>query len=161
MTDLFQSRLEIEKLIASYAEFLDTGDIESVSGLFSQGCIRVEGQKDTVQGKDGVRKMFAGFTCFYDAQGKRIDILKESGKPFTRHIISNLCFESLEEKNAITRSCFTVIQALPGHPMQPIISGRYRDTFSYSEEHGWHFVEKYEYIDLLGDLGQHLAVNPF
>lgn len=160
MTNLLSSREAIERLIWLYADALDAGRLDDLSFLFARGCIKVDGRSDAVHGSAAVKKMFSTFTCFYNNKGERVDIRKEQGKPFTRHIISNLHFESLTSIHARVHSCFTVVQCLPGKNMDAIISGRYADTFAFDDQ-GWHFVERYEYIDLIGDVSHHLRVNPF
>ena len=41
-------------------------------------------------------------------------------------------------------------------PLQPIITGRYHDTFERHDGR-WHFAERRFFVDLVGDLSQHLA----
>ncbi len=156
----WQARLQIEALIFSYAEAIDNGEIDRLGVLFERGAIRVDGQQGAVEGAQAVKQMFAKFTIFYNDKLEKVDPLHEAGKPFTRHITSNLYFKTMTPEQVETASCFTVIQALPGQAMQPIISGRYHDTFccdkAATEEAGWYFQERYEYLDLFGDLSHHL-----
>lgn len=160
MSCLLTPREKVEQLIYGYADALDAGQLDDVSRLFEHGCIRIDGQSAAICGADAVKKMFSFFTMFYDDKGKLVDVRKEAGKPFTRHIVSNLYFATLTENHARTKSCFTVLQGLPGNPMQPVVSGRYEDTFACHDSK-WHFVERFEYIDLIGDISCHLRVNPF
>ena len=44
-------------------------------------------------------------------------------------------------------------------PLQPIIAGRYVDTFEQAED-GWRWLERRFTVDLLGDLSHHLTWNP-
>lgn len=158
--DKFESRLQIERLIYRYAEAIDQGDLALLESLFVRGSIRVEGQQHVTRGGEAVRQLIERFTAFYDAGGRAVDLSQAAGKPFTRHITSNLYFEQLDDQQAITHSCFTVVQALPGSVFQPIISGRYRDTFGF-EDGVWYWLERYEMMDLFGDLSRHLQQNPF
>jgi hypothetical protein len=50
------------------------------------------------------------------------------------------------------------VQATDALPLQPIISGRYRDQFARGEQ-GWHFTRREMYVDLLGDMSQHLLYD--
>jgi hypothetical protein len=48
-----------------------------------------------------------------------------------------------------------VFQATPDLPLQPIIAGRYRDTFHVVDSRWW-FDTRVMYVDLVGDLSHHL-----
>lgn len=160
MPSLLTAREKIEQLIYGYADALDAGRLDDVSRLFEHGCIRIDGQSAAICGTDAVKKMFSFFTLFYDEKGRLVDIRKEAGKPFTRHVVSNVQFKALTENHARTTSCFTVLQGLPGSQMQAVVSGRYEDTF-VCRDANWYFIERLEYIDLIGDISSHLRINPF
>ena len=155
---MLDARRQIEKIIFTYAEALDNGELGRVAALFSRGRIRVEGQPGSVDGEAAVRQMFERYTRFYDDRGKEIDPSQQPGKPFTRHITSNLYYDQLDDGAAVVNSCFTVMQALPGRKFEPVISGRYRDSFA-CEEGEWFLVERYEFMDLFGDLSAHLKME--
>jgi hypothetical protein len=58
------------------------------------------------------------------------------------------------------------MQAAPGGPLEPIIAGRYHDTFvrSHGEAGGegqWEFRDRLIYSDLFGNLSRHLRANPY
>jgi len=58
-------------------------------------------------------------------------IVYDDGTPRTKHVTTNIAIEIDEEAGkAETRSYFTVLQALPGLALQPIVSGRYQDRFA-------------------------------
>ena len=154
------NRARIETLIFSYANHLDRGDVDAVAALFRRGCIRVEGQSAVMQGEAAVKAMFLRFTAFYDDNGVLVDRRQQAGKPFTHHVTTNVQFVALDETQARTQSYFTVFQGLPGTALQPVVAGRYHDTFA-CENGEWFFVERYEYIDLVGDVSRHLVRNPF
>jgi hypothetical protein len=158
-SDIWHSRQFIERLLFTYAEALDEGDLEGVASLFSRGSITIEGQPGKIAGTDAIRELLAAYTIFYDDGLQPVNPLEQHGKPYTRHITSNLFFEKVEQDEAITHSAFTVIQALPGQPMQPIISGRYVDTFRRSEG-VWYWHNRHEMLDLFGDLSKHLNMMP-
>ncbi len=61
---------------------------------------------------------------------------------------------------ATSRSYYTVFQQLEGFPLQPIISGRYHDTFARTDGE-WRLTERVIFCDLVGDLSQHLTIDPF
>jgi hypothetical protein len=62
---------------------------------------------------------------------------------------------SEEAGTAVSRAYFTVLQARPGLPLQPIASGRYRDRFERRDGQ-WRFAERRVRVDLVGDLSRHL-----
>ena len=158
-TDLFHARLQIERLICVYAEALDAGDITQVANLFSRGQIRIHGMDVVHKGSDAVRDMFVRFTLFYDKHLQVVDPTVTRSKPWTKHLSSNLRFESLTATDAVLWSDFTVLQSLPGKELKPIVAGRYCDAFS-CEVGEWFFIERMEYIDLVGDVSKHLKGNP-
>jgi len=157
--DLFSARLEIERLLCSYAEALDAGDVERVAWLFERGQIRINGMEVVHKGSKAVSDMFCRFTLFYDKRMQVVDPIQNRSKPWTKHLSSNLRFELLNPTQAILWSDFTVLQGLPGKELKPIVAGRYRDTF-YCDEGVWYFADRLEYIDLVGDVSHHLKGNP-
>jgi hypothetical protein len=57
----------------------------------------------------------------------------------------------------VARSSYVVLMALEGVlPLQPIIAGRYVDTFERRAP-GWRWLERRFAVDLVGDLSHHLA----
>ena len=66
-------------------------------------------------------------------------------------------FIEINEKrdSASARSYFTVIQAVKDFPLQPIISGRYHDSFKKSAKL-WEFKKRIMHVDLMGDCSFHL-----
>lgn len=157
--DLFQARLQIERLVCSYAEALDAGDVVRVAALFDRGQIRINGMSVVHKGSDAVRDMFVRFTIFYDKSLQPADPLAVKAKPWTKHLSSNLRFESLTDSEAVLWSDFTVLQGFPRSEIKPIVAGRYRDTF-VCHEAGWCFADRLEFIDLVGDVSKHLKGNP-
>lgn len=158
-TDLFQARLQIERLICAYAEALDAGDVLRVAQLFSRGQIRIHGMDVIHKGSDAVRDMFVRFTLFYDKSLQVVDPTVTKAKPWTKHLSSNLRFESLSATDVVLWSDFTVLQGLPGKELKTIVAGRYRDSFG-CEAGEWFFTDRLEYIDLIGDVSHHLKGNP-
>ncbi len=53
---------------------------------------------------------------------------------------------------------FTVLQAVPGLPLQTIAAGRYEDRFT-RDEGGWRFAERRVTVDLVGDVSHHLRTT--
>ena len=137
---------EIEGLLYAYAERIDAGDFHGVADLFAHGriCGVEDGPPETVfEGSDRVRALYETSTRRYD-----------DGTPKTKHVTSNVQV-TVEGDAGSARSYFTVFQATPALPLQPIISGRYRDTFQRLDGVWW-FDTRVMLVDLVGDLSQHL-----
>jgi hypothetical protein len=56
--------------------------------------------------------------------------LQADSRPCTRHVGTNLVVELRSVDRAVARSYFTVFQARPDFPLQPIIVGRYHFAVS-------------------------------
>jgi 3-phenylpropionate/cinnamic acid dioxygenase small subunit len=140
---------EIENLLYAYAERIDAGDYDDVAELFTHGRIHgVEnGPPSTVfEGRERVREMYEMSTR-----------LHEDGTPKTKHVITNARIE-VEGQAGSARSYYTVFQATPDLPLQPIITGRYRDTFHVVAGQWW-FDTRLMLVDQVGDLGHHLKYD--
>ena len=138
----------ITRLVYHYAELIDDGDLEAVAQLFEQGCI-VAPDGSEVRGSDAVLELYRRSTRIYE----------HTGTPCTQHVTTNLSILVDDGgDSAEARSCFTVFQALEDFPLQPIITGRYRDSFSKGPS-GWYFRRREMLPRLLGDLSRHLLVK--
>ena len=142
------SAREIENLLYTYAERIDAGDLDGVAALFRHGriCGQEGGPPETVfEGETAVRKMYGATVRLYD-----------DGTPRSKHVTTNAIIEVDEPAGtAISRACYTVFQATDGLPLQPIITGRYRDTF-HRIDGAWCFDTRTMYVDQVGDLSHHL-----
>jgi 3-phenylpropionate/cinnamic acid dioxygenase small subunit len=142
------SAREIENLLYSYAERIDGGDLEGLADLFAHGRIlpSPSGSRTTaIEGRDGVLAMYRAVTRLYP-----------DGTPRTRHLTTNAIIEADDPSGTATaRSCYTVLQQTDALPLQPIICGRYHDTFQRIEGRWW-FATRTMLVDLVGDLSQHL-----
>jgi 3-phenylpropionate/cinnamic acid dioxygenase small subunit len=100
-----------------------------------------------VTGPEAIEKMFRTMVITYD-----------DGTPRTKHVTTNIIIELDDEAGtAASRAYFTVLQAVSGLPLQPIVSGRYRDRFAFSGGQ-WRFAERQVRIDLVGDVSRHLRI---
>jgi 3-phenylpropionate/cinnamic acid dioxygenase small subunit len=141
MTD---SARQIENLLHTYAERIDAGDLDGLADLFAHGRIRPVPDR-VVEGRDAVRAL-------YDASTR----LHDDGTPRTKHITTNAIIEVDDaDGTATSRSYYTVTQATDELPLQPIITGRYRDTFRRIDGTWW-FDTREMFIDQVGDLSHHL-----
>ena len=77
----------------------------------------------------------------------------------TKHLTTNVIIELGENgSEASARSYYTVIQATDSLPLQPIISGRYKDHF-HKTENQWRFSSREMIVDLIGDCSAHLLYD--
>jgi len=88
----------------------------------------------------------------------RSSVTLYDGSPCTKHVTTNLIVEvDADRATASARSYFTVHQARPELPLQPIIAGRYHDCFARADG-SWHFTDRLIFVDLVGDLRFHLKM---
>jgi 3-phenylpropionate/cinnamic acid dioxygenase small subunit len=134
---------EITALIHAYAERLDAGDLDGVAALFADATWRTPARAEPLRGTAAVRRA-------YDR------VLLYDGQPCTKHVLTNVTVTVTTDRTAATaRSYFTVLQARPDLPLQPILCGRYHDAFA-RDARGWRFADRLILSDLLGDLRRHL-----
>ena len=142
------SARQIESLLYVYAERIDAGDLDGVAELFAHGRIRPgpdAPDEATFEGRDRVRGMYEAATRLY-----------EDGTPLTRHVTTNAIIEVDDEAGTgSARSSYTVFQRTESLALQPIIVGRYHDTFRRIDGRWW-FDTRVMLVDLPGDLSQHL-----
>lgn len=144
--DPANARTAIENLMFTYAERIDAGDFKGLAKLFAKA--RIIGPKGDVQGtgSDEVEKIYQRSTQVF-----------EDGTPMTQHVTTNLILEFAKDgRSCAVRSRFTVVQAVDGFGLQPIITGYYEDKFAYTEADGWHFTERRMKPKLAGNLTRHL-----
>lgn len=136
-------RHAIEALLFTYAERLDAGDLAGVAALFAHATYRSAGGGE-YRGSDAVRNVLTRLVRLYD------------GTPRTKHVTTNVVIE-LDEcaGTAAARSYFTVLQAVDGLALQPIVAGRYHDRFVRADA-VWRFADRLIFMDLVGDLSRHL-----
>jgi 3-phenylpropionate/cinnamic acid dioxygenase small subunit len=141
----------IENLIYSYAERIDNGDLEGVAELFRDAEIVSTVHNVRRTGFDEVLEMYQLSCRLYET----------TGTPLTRHLTTNVIIEVDENgRNASARSYYTVIQATDSLPLQPIISGRYKDLFhKVKVENQWRFSSREMLVDLIGDCSAHLLYD--
>jgi 3-phenylpropionate/cinnamic acid dioxygenase small subunit len=131
---------EIENLIARYAYLVDDGDFEALAVLFADADFRLN-DGPAVRGA-AVASLARSALRVYD-----------DGTPRTRHVTTNLLIET-DGEVATGRAYFTVFQALPDFPLQPIAAGRYRDRF-VRRDGVWRFAARDVSTDLVGDVSRH------
>ena len=140
MTD---ASIQISNLIARYAELIDGGDFDGVADLLGDAAVGADGSLLT--GRDAILALYTATTRRYP-----------DGTPGTKHVTTNLQLDIDEQAGtASVRSYWTVLQAVPGLPLQPILAGRYHDRFGRRDE-TWRFTERRYLVDLIGDVSHHM-----
>jgi 3-phenylpropionate/cinnamic acid dioxygenase small subunit len=145
MTD---ASTELANLIARYAELIDNGDFHGVSELLGEAAVGSGDGTSLLRGRDAIRALFTSTTRIHP-----------DGTPGTKHVTTNLILDVDDENaTATARSYWTVLQSVPGLPLQPILAGRYHDRFE-RDGAGWHFAERRYLVDLVGDVSHHMITE--
>ncbi len=139
---------EIENLLYTYAERMDAGNLQGVADLFAHGRIKAAPDappQSTFEGRERVLGLYQASARLY-----------EDGTPKTKHVTTNAIIEvDSAGETASSRSYYTVFQQTDELALQPIICGRYHDTFLRREARWW-FDTRIMFVDLVGDLSKHL-----
>ena len=145
-------RLAVTELLYRYAELIDAGDFDGVGQLLARSTFAGTRSQST-SGADTIAKLFAMTTRRYPDHGNT---------PRTRHLVLNPVVEVSTAddglRTATARSTFCVVQNTETVPLQPIVVGRYNDTFSCDEN--WYFTERKVDVEMIGDVSAHLMVDP-
>lgn len=147
LRDATSSR-DIENLIASYAFLVDDGEFAELGDLLGDAEFSLNGGP-VIKGRDAIEKFARDTLLTYN-----------DGTPRTRHVTTNIIIEAgeeagEEEDTAVSRSYYTVFQALPGFPLQAIASGRYQDRFQRTNGQ-WRFTRRIVTTSFTGDTSHHV-----
>lgn len=148
MTD---ARPGIERIVYGYAERVDAGDFVGMAELFRDAVYKGGGPDDPgVVGSEAMLAIQEGIIRRYP-----------DGTPRTKHVVTNLVIDADEEAGtASARSYFTVLQQVDQLPLQVVVAGRYHDQFERADGE-WRLTERIILCDLIGDVSNHLAFDPF
>lgn len=134
----------IANLIYRYAECVDNADFAGIRALFADAAFT--GSGGTLHGGDAIARMF-----------EKTVIVHEDGTLRTKHVTTNVAIEVDENAGtAASKAYYTIMQAAPGLPLQPIACGTYHDTFEVHDGQ-WRFTERRITMDLAGDVTHHLT----
>ncbi len=142
MTSDVTDKLAITELLYRYAELIDAGDFHGVGELLGRGNFM------GVTGAEAVAALFAKSTRRFPDHGNT---------PRTRHLVLNPIVE-LDGDTAYARSTFCVVQQTDTVPLQPIVVGRYADTFA-RDDAGWYFTERIVDVQMVGNVSDHLNIT--
>jgi 3-phenylpropionate/cinnamic acid dioxygenase small subunit len=141
-------KLAVTELLYRYAELIDAGDFDGVGQLLARATFGGTGPQG-VSGAATIAKLFAKTTRRYP---------EHANTPRTRHLVLNPIVD-VDGRTAAARSTFCVVQNTETVPLQPIVVGRYFDAFS-CDDSGWYFTERRVEVQMIGDVSDHLMVDP-
>jgi hypothetical protein len=133
----------IQKLIFSYPQHLDRGEIEAMAAMFRHATVHFPSQAPIREDAAAVARAYRDFLRIYP-----------DGTPRTRHMIANVIIEPDGPGYARSTSCVMVFQQTQELPLQPIIGGDYEDRFQ-KVDGAWRFIERRIRNDQFGDLSAH------
>jgi 3-phenylpropionate/cinnamic acid dioxygenase small subunit len=144
-----EDKLAITELLYRYAELIDAGDFDAVGRLLARATFAGTRSAST-SSAEAIAKLFGATTRRYPGHGNT---------PRTRHLVLNPIIDIADDGTATARSTFCVVQATETVPLQPIVVGRYFDTFS-CDDTGWYFTERQVDVEMIGDISAHLMFDP-
>lgn len=142
----WESHHAITTLMYQYADCVDRGDYDGIGRLFAHGRITQKAGGAPTVGADAVTALYHHTTKIHP-----------DGTTRTRHLNANVQVDIDEEADSATASSvFVVFQATERVPLQPIVSGRYRDRF---ERVGgrWQWAEREMDVEHVGEVRDHLT----
>ncbi len=140
---------DIYRLILTYPYRMDEGDFAGAAAPFER-C-HTHSPAGSYRSSAELEQAFHDWIRLYD-----------DGTPRTKHVMTNIdIFVAPDGRTAESWTYFTVLQATDGFPLQIVIAGRYHDRFARDGDDagGWHFTERDELLDLIGDLSHHTKLS--
>lgn len=136
---------QIRNLLGRYCELMDAGHFAGLAELFAHATLADEHGSVFATGADEMRTMWERQTILYN------------GTPRTRHVTANPVID-VDEASGIAEvsSSYVVFQGTEALTLQPIVTGRYYDTFTRDGSDRWHFAQRRYAMDHVGDLSHHL-----
>lgn len=136
---------QVRNLLGRYCERLDLGDYDGVGELFSGGRLATDDDTVLATGATEVAEFYRRGTKLHGPT------------PRTKHLVIDTILEPSGPASMVARSSYLVLQAVDGAlALQPIIAGRYVDTF-HLVGNAWVWAERRFTVDLMGDLSHHLG----
>jgi 3-phenylpropionate/cinnamic acid dioxygenase small subunit len=144
----WESHHEITSLMYRYTEYMDAADFDAVTALFADAVLTNEGVDGEVRGGEAIARLY-----------RRTNRVHDDGTLRTRHLTANVIVDIDEAAGTATaRSAFVVFQQTPKVPLQPIVTGRYRDAFARVDG-AWRFARRHIMVDHIGDVRDHLTFD--
>ena len=144
----WESHHAITTLCYRYAEYIDAADWDALAELFAHATLTNEGVDAPVVGGKAITDVY-----------RRTNRVHDDGTLRTRHLTANLMVDIDEAAGtASARSAFVVFQQTATLPLQPIVTGRYRDRFARPDG-DWRFVQRHIIVDHVGNVQEHVAID--
>jgi 3-phenylpropionate/cinnamic acid dioxygenase small subunit len=144
----WESYHAITSLMYRYTEYIDAADFDAIGALFADAIMTNEGVAGEIAGGDAIKQLYTSTNRVHD-----------DGTLRTRHLTANVVVDIDEVAGTATaRSSFVVFQQTPTLPLQPIVTGRYRDRFGRAAG-VWRFAQRHIVVDHVGDVREHLAFD--
>jgi 3-phenylpropionate/cinnamic acid dioxygenase small subunit len=141
----WESYHAITALMYRYAECIDAADFAGIAAVFANAVMTNEGTADEIRGGEAISALY-----------QRTNRVHDDGTLRTRHLTGNVFVDIDEDAGTATaRSSFVVFQQTASLPLQPIVSGRYRDRFERVDG-AWRFAQRHMIVDHIGDVREHL-----
>ena len=136
---------QIRNLLGRYCHLMDAGQFAGLAELFAHSTLADEHGTVFATGAHEIRAMWEAQTILYD------------GSPRTRHVTANPVID-VDEPSGVAEaaSSYVVFQGTDDVPLQPIVTGRYYDTFIRDDTGRWRFAQRRYALDHVGDLSHHL-----
>lgn len=143
------SATRITNLIYRYGRLVDDGDFAGVGELLAHALVTDASGRLELRGADAVRRLYEHTTRLYP----------ETGTPRTLHVITNPIVEVDEDEGSATcDSRYVVWQRTGSLPLQAIVCGHYHHELERVEGR-WRISHHRFFVDLVGDVSQHLLVE--
>lgn len=155
---------EIRNLLGRYCALMDAGDFAGLAGLFADATLADEHGTVFATGAGEVRTMWERQTVLHPSAAPAAHDTgprAEHGRsPRTRHVTANPVIEVDEAAGTATcTSAYVVFQGTDTLALQPIVTGRYADTFARGADGRWRWTQRRYAVDHVGDLSQHLRTG--
>lgn len=151
---------QIRNLLGRYCERMDAGDFTGLAALFADATLADENGDVFATGAEEIQAMWQFQTILHPLPGRAehdVPGRAEHDSPRTRHVTANPVIEVDEAAGtAQSTSSYVVFQGTDSLPLQPIVTGRYADTFVRSRAGTWRWTQRRYAVDHVGDLSQHL-----
>ena len=139
-------KLAVTELLYRYAELIDAGDFDGVGTLLAATADSSWASRAPRRSPNCSPRPPAASRITATPRGPDTWCsIRSSTWTVTRH--------------STARSTFCVVQQTETVALQPIAVGRYADTFG-RDGAGWHFTERKVDIQMIGDVSDHLMIDP-
>jgi ketosteroid isomerase-like protein len=143
MTTRFEDWVAIQELMFLYAENVNLGRFDEVGEMFRHGRVSIEGNPAVSTGPEEVAAMYR--------QSTRV----REGSPDSLLYTTNIRIQ-VQGDTATAHSYFCALHQKKERDVAPVVGGRYQDSFRRHPD-GWAFEHRHMYVDLVGDLGDHIS----